>query len=184
METQQDADPLRQLLQAAGAGDRQAFARVYQLASPRLFAIALRIARRRDMAEDILQEAFLTIWEKADRYDPERGSPLAWMSTIVRYRAIDRLRRREASDPVGTGDEAESLTETPDLEDTIEAHQVAGDVRDGLALLGEKQREAILLAYYYGMTHEELASRLGAPLGTVKSWVRRGLLQLREHLAA
>ena len=99
METQQDADPLRQLLQAAGAGDRQAFARVYQLASPRLFAIALRIARRRDMAEDILQEAFLTIWEKADRYDPERGSPLAWMSTIVRYRAIDRLRRREASDP-------------------------------------------------------------------------------------
>lgn len=146
VENQGDSDPLQELLRATGQGDRQAFARVYQLAAPRLFAIALRVARRRDMAEDILQEAFLTIWDKASRYDPARGAPLAWMGTIVRYRAIDRLRRRDARE-TELGDHDVDAARA-NIDHTAETHQLGHDVRKALAQLAEKPRQALLLAYH------------------------------------
>lgn len=171
-----EIDALGPLLQAAANGDRQAFARVYQLSSSRMFAIALRMTRRRDLAEEALQDAFVTIWCKSADYRPERGAPLAWMTVIVRSRVIDILRRRPAA-------------EATDVEFTA-AHEtistwrpeVTADIGGCISRLPDNHRKAILMAYYYGMSHGELADQLAAPLGTVKSWVRRGLLELRECL--
>ena len=169
-----EIDSLGPLLQATAQGDRQAFARVYQLSSARLFAIALRITRRRDLAEEVLQEAFVTIWRKAGQYYPDRGAPMAWMTTIVRSRAIDALRRRppETQEP--------EVETAPVDQDAAWINTGALEIRGCLDTLPENHRKAILLAYYYGLTHVELADELAAPLGTVKSWVRRGLLQLKE----
>lgn len=169
-----EIDALGPLLQAAANGDRQAFARVYQLSSARMFAIALRMTRRRDLAEDALQDAFVTIWRKSADYRPDRGAPLAWMTVIVRSRAIDILRRRpEAAD-----------VELTDAHETIVTWrpEVAADIGGCIGRLPDNHRKAILMAYYYGMSHGELADQLAAPLGTVKSWVRRGLVELRECL--
>ena len=178
-----ELDPLEELLVAAGRGDRQAFARLYNLSASRLLAIALRILRQREPAEEVLQEAYLTIWKKASQYHPDRGRPLAWMGTIVRHRAIDLLRsqNREPRSHTGFDDVIEGglgddvATEAP-------FDQIDESLRGCLEKLQSKQQKAIVLAYYYGHTHEELVSALDAPLGTVKSWVRRGLLQLKECL--
>ena len=171
-QTVTELDSLARLLAAAAKGDRQAFGRIYQLSSGRLFAVALRITRRRELAEEVLQEAYVTIWHKAHQYYPDRGAPMAWMTTIVRNRAIDHLRRRPREDQ-------ELDQEAPgDIDAWFDG--AAADVRGCLAVLPGNQRQAILLAYYYGMTHEELALQMSAPLGTVKSWVRRGLSRLRE----
>ena len=178
-----DIDPLGELLLATGRGDRRAFARVYQLSASRLLPIAIRILRRRESAEEILQEAFVLIWRKAAQYRPDRGKPITWMATIVRHRAIDRL-RAEAREPrdVAEWNEVTEAAESRSLaEPEVPAH-IAATLSTCLERLNEGQRKAILLAYYHGMTHEELAARLDTPLGTVKSWVRRGLLQLRDCL--
>ena len=177
-----ELDPLEELLIAAGRGDRESFARLYNLSASRLLPIALRILRQREPAEEVLQEAYLTIWNKASQYSRDRGKPLAWMGTIVRHRAIDQLRRqnREPRSAVSLDDVyesglAEQLSEAP-------FDQVDVGLRGCLEQLQAKQQKAIVLAFYYGHTHEELASSLDTPLGMVKSWVRRGLLQLKECL--
>ncbi len=169
-----DLDSLGPLLQATAQGDRQAFARVYQLSSARLFAVALRITRRRETAEDALQDAYVTIWRKAGQYYPDRGAPMAWMTTIVRSRAIDHLRKRAETD------REPAVEPVADGYDEVLVNAGTLEIRGCLDALPENQRKAILLAYYYGLTHPELAVELAAPLGTVKSWVRRGLLQLKE----
>ena len=178
-----EIDPLEELLLAAGRGDRRAFARIYQLSASRLYPIAIRILGRQDVAEEILQEAFVSIWRKAAQFRPDRGKPLAWMATIVRHRAIDRL-RAEAREPRNMAEWNESTEASAGgvLAGPEVPEHIAATIRGCLERLQEGQRRAILLAYYHGMTHEELAARLDAPLGTVKSWVRRGLLQLRECL--
>ncbi len=169
-----EMDPLGSLLVAAAHGDRRAFQRLYQISSPRLFAVSVRILHRRDLAEEALQDAFVTIWQRAAQYRPERGTPMSWMGAVVRNRAIDLLRRG--------GKELTGLTQ--DLPDRPEpaTTDLAEGVRGCLEGLQESPRQAILLAYYYGMTHAELSDRLQAPLGTVKSWVRRGLLQIKDCL--
>lgn len=169
-----ELDSLGPLLEATADGDRQAFARVYQLAGARLFAVALRMTRRRDLAEDALQDAFVTIWRKAAQYAPDRGAPMAWMTIIVRSRTIDMLRRR----PHGAELHDNEAT-APAVAETWRP-ETATDISGCLGQLPENQRKAILLAYYHGLTHGELAHELAVPLGTAKSWVRRGLLQLRE----
>ncbi len=176
-------DELAALLRATGRGDRDAFARLYQRSASALFAVSLRTLRRRDLAEDVLQEAFLTIWRKAGQYNPDRGRPLAWMITIVRNRAIDRLRAEgRARDMIQGLEEDSVIAIGPNMgEPPIPGH-LAKMVRDCIEQLRINYRKSILLAYYYGLTHEELASRLDTPLGTVKSWVRRGLHQLKGCL--
>ena len=177
------AETLDELLAATAQGDRQAFGRLYQRTSGRLFALALGILRRRDLAEDVLQEAYLTVWSKAAQQHAGRASPFAWMATIVRHRAIDRLRAR-TNDPEPVADinlVADSVVaEVSDEREILAA--LSASVRQCLERLDEKRRDAILLAYYYGMTHEEISARLDTPLGTTKSWVRRGLLQLKGCL--
>ena len=177
-------DPLPKLLAATARGDRKAFRQLYQVSSPRLFAIALRLLCRRDLAEDVLQDAYVAIWRKAGQYHPDRGEPLAWMCRIVRNRAIDRLRaeapRRELAS-------LEDVSESAAAEERFAAtgpDRLGASLRGCLDKLKVDQRRSIILAYYYGMTHDELAAHLDVPLGTVKSWIRRGLMQLKDQLGA
>ena len=185
------AETLDELLAATAQGDRQAFGRLYQRTSGRLFALALGILKRRDAAEDVvdaaedvLQEAYLTVWSKAAQQHAGRASAFAWMATIVRHRAIDRLRARVNNpEPVADVNLVSDavVAEVADEREILAA--LSASVRQCLERLNENRRGAILLAFYYGMTHEEISARLDTPLGTTKSWVRRGLLQLQDCLA-
>ncbi len=177
------AETLDELLAATAQGDRQAFGRLYQRTSGRLFALALQILTRRDAAEDVLQDAYLTIWSKAAQQRAGRGSAFAWMATIVRHRAIDRLRARtNIPEPVADIDRVTDAVASEVADEGEILAALSASVRQCLERLDENRRGAILLAYYYGMTHEEIAARLAKPLGTTKSWVRRGLLQLKGCL--
>jgi len=165
---------LQKLLLAVANGDRAAFARLYRLTSPKLYAVALRILKDEGRAQDCLQDTYLKIWQQAAAYEGGKAAVMTWLSVILRHRALDMLRRRredgEAIDP-----------------ETLEAIP-AFDPVDRLALekclktLGSRQRECIELAYHQGLTHPELAARLALPLGTVKTWIRRSLEKLRQCL--
>ena len=175
------ADRWSGLLSATADGNKEAFEVLYRETGGRLLAIAMRMVGRRDLAEDILQEAFVAIWRRAGQFDQDRGQPFTWMAAIVRYRAIDRLRAdRRVRDETELPEEV-ALPESL-ITDPRPAVPEAIAVRDCLGRLSADQRRAILFAYYYGLTHEELANRVDAPLGTVKSWVRRGLAQLKVCL--
>lgn len=171
----QERDDLSALLTATAAGDRRAFKALYDATNRRLFGIALLMLRRRDAAEDVLQEAFVRIWTEARRFDPAKGPALPWLSRVVRNLAIDQL-RRERGPTEDIADHAEALSEPP------APFADRADLARGLARLAADQREILTLAFVQGLTHEELVDRLGLPLGTAKSRVRRGLLQLRAFL--
>lgn len=177
-----DSDPRAKLLARCALGDRAAFDELYRLSAPKLFGLALRIVKTRPLAEEVVQEAFVRVWYRAGDYRPERGAPGAWMGTILRHYALDVLRRRRHELPAddtllaAIADDAAP----PDLawSQTREAQLL----RDCLQTLDSDQQQSLLLAYYEGMTHAELAGRLRQPLGTVKSWIRRGLERLRRCL--
>ncbi|MDD3761965.1 MAG: sigma-70 family RNA polymerase sigma factor [Nevskiales bacterium] len=182
-----EADPLLRLLLATADGDQRAFKSLYDASSPHLFGVLLRMLKRRDWAEEALQDCYLKIWQKADTYAPEKGAPLAWLTTVARYRALDLLRMKRPEVEMPEEGEAPPMTFADGGSGVNpEARAVEGE---GLDRLGEcmdglqdEQRRSVLLAYYEGYTHQELASVMQAPLGTVKSWVRRGLQRLRECL--
>lgn len=169
------------LLSATAQGDQRAFAELYQSTSGRLYAIGLQMLRRRDLAEEAVQEAFVRIWHNAGEYHQEKGAVLTWMTSIVRYRALDMLRatksRREDNEQ--TAPEAED-TQSPE----VELYQNRDKVRIDRCLdhLEDQQKQAIHLAYFKGLTHSELCDHLGSPLGSVKSWIRRGLERLKRCL--
>lgn len=170
---------------ASAAGNRGAFEALYAQTSRRLLGLAMRTIGRREIAEEVLQEAYLTIWSSASRYDPERAPVFAWMATIVRRRAIDRLRAEGArvrpTHPVNVEELAarDDHTEADDL-----LCGAASRLAECMKALDEQRRGAITLAFRQGLTHAELAERLDVPLGTVKSWIRRGLRDLRECLTS
>lgn len=169
------------LLEAVGRGSRLALKRLYDIESRRLFGIALRIVRRQDVAADVLQEAFVQIWQNAGSYSPDRGAAEAWLTGIVRFRALDAVRkmgREVLSDDPSLGDVAEE----PDVLERIDAAAEACALRRCLAELDEVQRRSIVLAFVDGFSHSEIAQRLAEPLGTVKSRIRRGLDALRKCL--
>jgi RNA polymerase sigma-70 factor, ECF subfamily len=172
-----DGHALNGLLVRAALGDQGAFRSLYDATAARLFAICLRIVRDRTFAEDALQEAYLRIWERSRQFDPARGNALAWIIGITRNHAIDliRSRGREAIAPPQLEPEAAD----PTAHAGIEAAADLGAIGRCLAGLDDGPRRAIVLAYRYGLSHEELATLLGAPLGTVKTWVSRGLARLR-----
>ncbi|MGH8481930.1 MAG: sigma-70 family RNA polymerase sigma factor, partial [Nevskiaceae bacterium] len=178
-------DPLEGLLAAIGRGDRGAFAELYAATSPKLLALLLRMLQRREWAEEALQDCYVRIWQKSESYAPERGAPMAWLTTIARYRALDLLRARrpevgESSFDAERPSPLERADEGTGPEDGAALREGIGRLEDCMKGLSEEQRRSVLLAYYEGYTHSELARRLQAPIGTVKSWVRRGLLQLRD----
>ncbi len=175
--------PLDKLLKDIALGNRQAFEKLYRDSSPQLFAICLRIVSQRSEAEDVLQEVFATVWRKAAQFDVERAGAMSWMAMIARNKAIDRLRSQPQArkfEPLELADEIADPIASPQRD-----AQAAGE-RDRLdecmKRLDDRRRSLIRAAFFDGSTYEELAARVGSPLGTVKSWIRRGLLQLRECL--
>lgn len=175
-------------------GDRSAFALLYRATRSHLFGVILRIQPDRTQAEDILQDVFITLWRTAATFDAGRSQPLTWLSTIARNRAIDSLRRtrtevrtvsRHATD--ADGDETDLLDTLPDeAGGPLEQLQKAADARElaaCLARLDRQQRQCLALAYYQGLSHAEVAEHLAQPLGSVKSWVRRALIALKDCLA-
>src|SRR6202453_1550441 len=177
------ATELADLLRRVAARDSAAFATLYQQTRAKLYGVVARILTQGDLSGEVLQEVFVRIWEKAADYDVDRGSPIAWMATIARNRALDEVRRvrpisledmpvgfepaAEEVDPLGARDRSERLSA----------------LMNCLQALGEEKREAIMLAYYRGFTREALSQRMQRPVPTIKTWLRRALAQLRDCLA-
>lgn len=170
-------------------GDAEAALReLYDLVGGRLYGVALRVLGNRDWAEDALQETFLNIWRSAADYSSSLSPPMAWLGLIARSRALDLLRRRASERADAAVELDDVLAETvpgdsPDPLDSAEASQQARAVHECLRKLEGRQRELVSLAYFGDLSHSELAARLSLPLGTVKTWVRRALEQLRGCLA-
>ncbi len=177
-----DREELVRALVATGGEDRAAFARLYTLTSMKLFGICLRICGERQTAEDVLQEVYVTIWKRAGGYEPGRGSPIAWLATIARNRAID-WRRAQGLRPVAPLDSApEPVDPSPSASDALLLDEEDRRLHGCLDGLTGDQRDAIRTAFFDGLTYAELATRRGVPEGTVKSWIRRGLFKLRDCL--
>ena len=169
------------LIEAVGRGSQDALKRLYEIESRRLFGIALRIVHRPEIAADVLQEAFVQIWQNAAAFSAERGAGAAWLTGIVRFRALDAVRklgRETLTDDPALGD----AVLDPDVIEKIDAVAEAGALKRCLRLLDDEQRRCIVLAFVDGLSHSEIAERIKAPLGSVKSWIRRGLLSLRRCL--
>jgi len=182
-----DSSPLQQDLAHVALGDRAAFERVYQSTSAHLFGVALRILGRRDAAEDVLQEAFVSVWHHAGSYQAASSQPMTWLISIVRNKALDVVRsaavRHETSMPEGSdGEEFEFADERPGALALLMAGAEALAIRGCLEALDASHRQSLALAYYHGMSHSEVAAHLQAPLGSVKAWVRRGLERLKKCL--
>jgi RNA polymerase sigma-70 factor, ECF subfamily len=178
-----DAAQLAQWLAAVALGDRQAYRRLYDATAPKLFAVALRILREEGRAEDVLQDSFVNVWNGAAGYNPSLSAPMTWMITIVRNRALDYIRRVDTRSVVLDDDLAATLesddaspTEQASLAQEVLALQIC------LKRLDAGPRQAIAFAYFQGLTHSELASSLRVPIGTIKTWIRRGLEKLRHCL--
>jgi len=170
------------LIAAVARRDSDAFRRLYTLASPKLFAITLRICRDRSLAEDALQETFTAIWRRASAFNPRQGTGIIWMSAIARNRSIDALRRRQRDARFQTGVYQEDTDAIPDMEGPRADYAELDALLRCLDELEENQREAVLLAYYEGWSREELSRRFEAPVNTVKTRLRRGLAKLRKCL--
>jgi RNA polymerase sigma-70 factor (ECF subfamily) len=180
VKTESSEDEIK-LLHRIACGDRAAFAQLYDQCSGILFATALKVLQDGKEAEDVLQEVFLQIWDKAGHYDPNLGRPLTWILTLTRHRAIDRLRAAQRR---------YKLVEqaTPELADRQSAAAEKHDadqnlmVRQAVENLPAEQRTAIELAFFGGLTQDEISQNLQQPLGTIKARIRRGMLKLRDNL--
>jgi RNA polymerase sigma factor (sigma-70 family) len=173
---------LVEALVKTGDEDRAAFRELYQLTSAKLFGITFRICGERQAAEDVLHDVYITIWKRAGAYEPSRASPITWLATIARNRAID-WRRAQATRGVAPLDEMPPIPDdAPLASDTIVASQDARQLHGCLETLEQRQREAIRIAFFDGVTYADLAEQQNVPLGTLKSWVRRGLQKLKECL--
>lgn len=181
---QTTAADLIDLIRASAAGDREAFARLYAATSAKLYGIALRIVKRRDIADEVLQDAYVKIWSHAASFDPARASAITWMATITRNRALDEVRRVTPM----------SLDETPgalEIRDPAmlasEHMEVSADLMRLVACLDgldPERREIVKLAYLEGQSREDLGRRFGHPTATIKTWLHRSLKQLKSCLSA
>jgi RNA polymerase sigma-70 factor (ECF subfamily) len=172
---------LMELLARTALKDQRAFAELYRMSSPHLHAVALRILRDSPAAEEILQASFVNVWLHAGSYVAAKSQPLTWLTRIVRNRCLDQLRRREV-ETVTVDDEEEGVTiaaEGPTPLEMLLAGADARAVKACVDALEPGQKQAIALAFSQGLSHSQLAQHLRQPLGTVKSWVRRGLERLR-----
>ncbi len=178
---------LASLLARTALADQAAFAELYRQTSSHLYAVALRILREPATAEETLQEAFVSVWHHAESYSPAKSQPQTWLASIVRNRCLDRLRRREPDTVTLTRDDDDN----PDIDVPAEGRTPVGmllaaaeaqSVRECVDALEGPQKQAIAMAFYQGLTHAQVALHLRQPLGTVKSWVRRGLARLKECL--
>ena len=178
-------EALAALLTRCGVGDQRALAELYRLTSAKLFGVALRILRREDWAEDVLQESFVNIWNHAAEYAAGKSQPMTWMTSVVRNRSLDWLRRPRQED---TSEDYDLMLENlrddaagplEQLTQSASARALAGCLHQ----LDSQQRQSIALAFQHGLSHSELAAHLKQPLGTIKTWIRRGLERLKSCLA-
>ncbi|MGH8612719.1 MAG: sigma-70 family RNA polymerase sigma factor [Gammaproteobacteria bacterium] len=172
----------RQLIGRVAEGDRIALEGLYDRYAQLVFALALRILRNQTDAEEVVQDVFWQVWRNATRYDPARGTPDAWLFTLARTRALDALRLSRRSEGLAL-EEASEVSEDLAAEGA-QATEIRQIVTNALNGLSKVQRTAIELAYYGGLTQTEIAQHTGAPLGTVKTWIRKGLAQLRDTFVA
>jgi RNA polymerase sigma-70 factor (ECF subfamily) len=179
-------DRLSLLLKLVASGDREAMSEVYKLTSGRLYALLLRMLPTQGDADEVLQEAYLTVWHRAGTFTPGQASPMTWLITIARNKAIDRLRSDKYVRGTGPLDDLseEPADENPSALSLIETDQEHKRLHQCLDALEDRQRDAIRTAFFSGVTYQELAERASVPLGTMKSWVRRGLIRLRACLEA
>lgn len=174
---------LDRVMVSLSKGERSALSLLYELTSAKLFGTILRIVRSRERAEDLLQDVYVRVWRKASTFDPAKGTPMTWLCTIARNIALNDLRRESRSAEI-SGDVLPEI-EDEDLQPTDEwlcAKEEVLALTDCLETLQSDHRRSIMLAYFEGYTHSELAEQTEAPLGTVKSWIRRGLAGLRGCL--
>lgn len=185
-----DSNDLHALLAASALGDRAAFARLYRITSPKLFPLALRILNSRGLAEECMQDAYVKVWQHAADYRPQVAAPLTWMVSILRHRALDLLRRNRREQVLDDPEQLVPLLDQIRQRDGGPSDDPAFDLAEPdrrillacLERLREDQRQGLLLAYFEGLTHTEVAQRMNIALGTAKSWIRRGLEQLKRCL--
>ena len=173
------------LLSRIAIGDRSSFQLLYQRTSSHLLSVLIRMLRRRALAEEVLQDVYCSVWTRAASFDAARGAPMAWLTRIARNAALDLLRRADH------GDGETASGEVPDVADDgfdpLETLQRAADarqIRECMGALSAPQQQAIALAFYRGLSHSQVAEHLRTPVGTVKTWVRRGLQVLKECLGS
>jgi RNA polymerase sigma-70 factor, ECF subfamily len=168
------------------AGNHAALAKCYDAIGPAVFSLAVRMLRDRPAAEDVTQDIFIQVWRQCGNYDTTRGSAEAWVMMIARTRILDRLRSRAAG--VVLKSVGDNLPDAPDAEDWPDdlaiSHEDAVNVRVALAALPDDQKQAIKLAFFDGLTHVEIAAKVGVPLGTIKTRIRLGLLKIKEKLGS
>lgn len=175
-------DGLSHLMRRVAQRDRSAFAKVHQATSAKLYGVVLRILRRRDIADEVLQEVYVKIWERAADFDSERASPISWMATIARNRALDEVRRKQ---PVSIEDHPEVQDCASDDETALAAVMRSEDGRrlaECLKRLEPDRRQMVVFAYCEGLSRDELAQKYGQPVNTIKTWLRRSLAQLKGCL--
>lgn len=176
-------DALASDIRRLAAGESRALEPIYRATAAKLFGICLRITRDRGEAEDALQDVYVSLTQAAGRYDPDRASPLAWLATFARNRAIDRLRRSKRLTEAAPIEAAAAIPDAAPLADAVlSAGQDRARVHSCLEALDDPARSAIRTAFFDGVTYAEIAERQAQPLGTVKSWVRRGLAKLKACL--
>ncbi len=183
------ADPaararLVEALVATGQEDRAAFRTLYKLTSSKLFGVILRICNNRQAAEEVLSDVYLTIWRRAGAFEPGRASPISWLATIARNRAIDWRRATGRALYTPLDEVPELVDDQPSAIDTMLVDESERALHLCVDQLGERQRAAIRSAFFDGLTYAEIAERQAVPLGTMKSWVRRGLIRLKDCLDA
>lgn len=175
---------LAQLLERVARRDPEAFAALYRVTVSKLYATALRILKRTEAVDDVLQDVYVRIWEKAENFDPSKGSPMGWMGAIARNRALDELRlnRLSLADVNNSLVEEEPISDEKEPLAILEQAEELARLSQCLARLDVERREMVLLAYRDGFSREELSERLGRPVGTIKTWLRRSLIELKVCL--
>ena len=176
-------DDVTAIIQRCAAGDRSALRRLFEAEAPRMIGVAERILRRRALAEEAMQDAFVQVWRRAASFDASLGSGRTWLYTILRNRSLNILRDESRTDLTGETEPFDEASEEDDPETVVLKLGEASRLRACLEKLEPQRRQAIVLAYSNGLSHGELAGRLGIPLGTIKSWIRRSMLTLKECMA-
>ena len=170
------------LLAAVAKGDQAAFEKLYTATRAKLYGVVLRILRRTDLADEVIQETYVKVWSNAGQFNPALASPITWMVAIARNRAIDTLRKKA---DVSMEELPEAMEVAADTPDPLAARELSEELKRLLGCLGrldEDRRKLVLLAYYDGFSRDQLAQQLGKPVNTIKTWLRRSLLELRECL--
>ena len=170
------------LLASVAKGDEAAFERLYAATRAKLFGVVLRILRRQDLAEEVIQEAYVKIWNNAGQFNPGMASPITWMVSIARNRAIDVVRKRTET---SIEEEPAAMDVASDTPDPLARREMTEELKRILECVGQldpERQKLVLLAYYNGWSREQLAEKFDTPLNTVKTWLRRSILEIRECL--